>query len=288
MGRSIRRARVVGLALGLVVASSTFVTWSSGRGAAEQVSEPHVIQSTSPRSIAALGHIEPRDGLIRIAGPGRPAAVIGLLHVAAGDSVEAGGMIAVLDDKPQIEALVERLRAEKRDADQQHERFRRLQNDGIVSVVELEAIQLRATVAAAEVRRAAAQLEQSIVRAPSAGTILDIYTRAGERIGADGVALLADTRLMDVLAEVYESDVPDLKLGAPATITSPVLVGPLRGRVERIGRLVGKQRAFDLNPAAAVDRRVVEVRITIDQPEALAAWSNLQVEVSIDCGRKES
>lgn len=275
---------VIGVSVGLL----PLVLWQQATGATEADLSAPAIASPGPFPIAALGRVEPRHGLIRIAGPARPTAVIGLLRVASGDVVAPGQVLAELDDKPQLEAVVERLRAELRDAEQQQKRFQRLHRDGVVSTSELESVQLRTAVATAELRRAQAQLEQSLVRSPMAGTILDIYTRRGERIAGEGLLLLADTRQMDVLAEVYESDAPHLVVGAPATISSPVLPAPIVGHVERIGQLVGKQRAFDLNPAAAADRRVVEVRIALEHPDAVAALSNLQVDVSIDAPRKES
>ncbi len=286
-----QRSRNAALAIGVVGLSLCLlplVPWQQATGATEAALPAQTIASPDPFPIAALGRVEPRHGLIRIAGPARPTAVIGLLHVAAGEVVEPGQVLAELDDKPQLEATVERLHAERHDAEQQQKRFQQLHRNGVVSTAELESVQLRTAVATAELRRAQAQLEQSLVRSPMAGTVLDIYTRRGERIGAEGLLLLADTRQMDVLAEVYESDVSHLVVGAPATVSSPVLPAPIVGHVERIGQLVGKQRAFDLNPAAAADRRVVEVRIALAQPDAVAAFSNLQVDVSIDAPHKES
>jgi len=273
------RTRSVLLSVAMVVAF-TLVLWMRSKGTASDEAIP-LVDDASPPIVAALGRIEPRDGLVRIAGPGRPAVVIADLRVAAGDEVAAGDVIAVLDDQSQLDAAVSRLRVERRDAQQQLARYRQLHKAGIVSAVELETVELRAAVAEAELRRMEAQLDQSTVRAPSAGTILEIYARTGERVGPDGIALLADTRQMIVLAEVYEADVPALTTGAAAIIESPALDRPVHGRVERIGRLVGKQRSFDLDPGIAVDRRVVEVRVAVDESQLVADWNNLQVDVSI-------
>src|SRR5437763_783255 len=54
-------------------------------------------RKTEPALITALGRLEPKDGIIRVAGPSRPSVVIAKLLVEEGDRVEAGQPIAVLD-----------------------------------------------------------------------------------------------------------------------------------------------------------------------------------------------
>ena len=58
-----------------------------------------------------------------------------------------------------------------------------------------------------------ADLGLAVVRAPFAGQVLEIYTRAGEKVGADGIAELAMTDAMYTIAEVYETDVGRVHLG---------------------------------------------------------------------------
>ena len=48
-------------------------------------------------TVTALGRLQPRGGIIRIAGPSRPSVVIANLLVGDGDRVLAGQPIAVLD-----------------------------------------------------------------------------------------------------------------------------------------------------------------------------------------------
>src|SRR5947208_3454539 len=56
-------------------------------------------RKTEPGLVTALGRLEPKDGIIRVAGPSRPSVVIAKLVVEEGDRVEAGQPIAVLDTK---------------------------------------------------------------------------------------------------------------------------------------------------------------------------------------------
>jgi HlyD family secretion protein len=157
-------------------------------------------------SISALGRIEPSAGVIRIAGPSRPGAVVADLRVEAGDRVDAGQLIAVLDDHDELTALVKRLSTEQRDAAHRRRRFHHLHRDGIISTAEREAIDLEAAVKEAELDRARAQLATSLVRAPGGGTVLDIVARRGERVGPEGIAILADTARMDVAGRCTGAD----------------------------------------------------------------------------------
>ena len=51
-------------------------------------------------SIAALGRIEPRGGVRRLAGPSQSVVVISELRVEEGDHVTQGQILAVLDSHP--------------------------------------------------------------------------------------------------------------------------------------------------------------------------------------------
>jgi HlyD family secretion protein len=52
--------------------------------------------------------------------------------------------------------------------------------------------------------------------------------------------------------------------------------------VELIGKTITKNALLDVDPAAAVDRRVVEVKIRLDPNDLAARMVNLQVDVAID------
>ena len=227
---------------------------------------------------AARGRLRPAGGVRRLAGPSRPGAVIGTLHVQDGDWVAAGTVVAVLDGTAAQQAVVHRLDAETRQAATDLRRFEQLHRDGIVSAAECEQVRLRAEVARAELERARAELDASNVRAPVAGRVLTIHTRAGERIGPDGVLDLGNTTEMEVVAEVYETDIGAVRVGQLVTVTASALPGSLSGRVERIGLTVGQQRVFAINPAADTDARIVEVHVRVDDAARAAALTNLQVD----------
>jgi HlyD family secretion protein len=136
--------------------------------------------------------------------------------------------------------------------------------------------------AEAQAAEAEAALELQRIRAPFAGEILDIHAWPGESVGADGeIASLADLDHMMVLAEVYESDLPRLKVGDRAFFRGRAFEGEFAGTVVEIHKWIEGSRIFALEPSAYVDRRIAGVRIRPDDPAALQAFSHAQVTVTL-------
>jgi HlyD family secretion protein len=127
------------------------------------------------------------------------------------------------------------------------------------------------------------KLREAIVRAPQHGKILKILARPGELVGGQQALLqMADTEHMIVIAEVYETDIHKVRVGAKAIITGRALSEALTGKVEQIGAIVGRNRVFDVDPTADVDRRVIEVKIRLDQSGPASSLINHQVKVEIE------
>ncbi len=145
-----------------------------------------------------------------------------------------------------------------------------------VSMVESE---LQAAKAAVECARA--EVELQLIRAPIRGEVLEIHAYPGELVGEQGLLALGAVDDMQVEAEVYLSDVPRLRLGVEAVVTGEAFQGQLRGRVFEIGRYSGTGSIFPVSPTESVDRRIVKVRIRLEQPEKVKSLSNSQVEVVI-------
>jgi HlyD family secretion protein len=139
--------------------------------------------------------------------------------------------------------------------------------------------ELRAAEADADEVRA--QLETTVVRAPSAGRVLALYARPGQSVGAEGVLAFGRTGEMFVDAEVMEEDLDRLRVGAKATVTSHVLPGPAAGTVERIGYLVGSREVFVTDPTAFTDSRIVHVKIRMADSALFERLINARVTVEI-------
>jgi HlyD family secretion protein len=213
-------------------------------------------------------------------------------------------------------ALIEANQAELDDAKQQHERATRLAATNSISDEDqaqrlmrwrkataslnqarqqLESIKnpraediafARAEVALAKNSLAVAQadLEQSVIRSPIKGQVLQVHARQGERIGEKGVVDIGDTHLMHAIAEVYEEDIGRIALGQTADVNVPSLKCDLRGKVERISRIVARKSVFSNDPVEDTDARVVEVRIVLDAEDSrrVAGLSNARIHARID------
>lgn len=129
-----------------------------------------------------------------------------------------------------------------------------------------------------------AQLDQAYVRAPEAGQILKIHTRAGETVSSDGIVELGRTDQMYAVAEVYQSDINKVRSGQRVKVISDSLPGELQGTVDWMGMQVQRQNLVNSDPSSNIDARVVEVHVQLDQASSTKAakFTNLQVKAVIE------
>jgi HlyD family secretion protein len=234
--------------------------------------------TAAERGISSLGRIEPHNGVIRLAGPSELAVVSELL-VDEGDHVDRGQLLAHLDTHAIKSAEIQRVQVALDHAKRVQTRQLALKQGSFQSEAALDEAQRDVEVLEAELIVATAQLERAVIRAPVAGEVLAVHARAGERIGVDGLLELGETQRMYVVAEVYETDIGMVRAGQQAVAQSSALTAPATGKVERIGKLIGKNDVLDLDPVARMDSRVVEVFILLDDPLSVANLTNLQVDV---------
>lgn len=212
-------------------------------------------------------------------------------------------------------ATIARLEAELQNAQQELERYQALYEDGAVSAslldskrlvvntaqnqldqaketlssiteirpVDLQLAQAELESAITNLKQAQAELDLEYIRAPRDGRILRIYTEAGEVVGQDGIAALGQTDQMYVVAEIYETDINQVRIGQKAFMTSPALSTQIEGTVSEIGWQVDRQSVFDVTPTTDTDRRVIEVKIRVNDAHTakIAALTNLQVDVTL-------
>jgi HlyD family secretion protein len=148
---------------------------------------------------------------------------------------------------------------------------------------DLAAAQARLVAAEANARKARADAALTRVIAPIAGTVLKTYARPGDLVGSDGLMDLADLRQMDVVADVYETDITRLRAGAAAEVIVPGDAMRYAAVVREIGWQVRRTTQAGTDPVAAVDARTVEVRLTLgaEGVAALSRRTNMQVQVAI-------
>jgi HlyD family secretion protein len=155
------------------------------------------------------------------------------------------------------------------------------------SIAEVRAVDVayaenQVALARAQLAGAEARVEQSQLRAPIAGVVLDTLLQPGE-LAATPVLSLGATEEMGVEAYVYDTDIRRVRPGAVATITSYAFEGTLTGTVTNIAPVVRSSPAAPIRPEAASDRRVVKARIALAPADAkrVAHLSNQEVEILI-------
>lgn len=267
---------------------------------------------SAPQGVGSLGRIEPRSRVIELSHDAGPeGARIGELKVAEGETVKAGDVIAIFSDAvrkrakkdaalARIPALEARIKAEQAMlsfATLEYQRTEAMVKAKAISKVRfdeaeknfnatranVEALQAELDAARADLALAEEEEKQSELLSPIDGTVLKIMARPGERVGNEGVAMIADLTQLDIVAEVYERDMPRVAVGQKAEIRVPGMEERFTGEVRELGYLVRKNDLNDTDPLADRDNRVVEVRITLE-PEACEKLSHLlymQVDVRI-------
>lgn len=134
--------------------------------------------------------------------------------------------------------------------------------------------------------RASQELAFATVLAPQDGRILKVVVQPGDKVGDGGILEMADTSRMVVTAEVYQTDIKEVRIGQGATISADGFDGSARASVYQVLPQVQRQSIFAGEAGENQDQRVFQVRLRID-PKDLAqrhigGASNLQVNVVFD------
>lgn len=149
--------------------------------------------------------------------------------------------------------------------------------------VDVQAAKAQVEKAEAAVKQAQSNLAEATILAPISGRILEIHSKPGETVSDNGIAELAQTDQMEVVAEVYQTDINKIKAGQAAIITSSSFAEKISGKVHLAGLQVSQQTVSSGTPGENLDRRIVEVRIRINPEDSqrIANLTNLQVQVAI-------
>jgi HlyD family secretion protein len=130
----------------------------------------------------------------------------------------------------------------------------------------------RLEVAIARRSEAETRLERRTVRAPIAGTLLQLRFREGDYYSAEqgALALLADTTRLLARIDIDERDVALVAVGAPASVVIPSDPShALPGTVLRVGQRMGRKNVRTDDPVERIDTKILEVEIELAQTEGL-------------------
>ncbi len=165
-----------------------------------------------------------------------------------------------------------------------------------VRPIDIEIAQAQLAKAKILVKQRKTSLQDVQVRAPIDGQILRINTRVGEQVNtAQGIMEIAQTSQMLVAAEIPEIDINKVTIGQSAIISSEYggFKGQLKGRVDSIGRQVGRRALQNAsasgsgagagNPTNDQNARIILVKVRLDPADSptVEALTNMQVRVKI-------
>lgn len=253
----------------------------------------NLLPAGKEHGIGALGRIEPRSRVVKIShNAGPEGARVQQLFFAEGDPVKLGEKLAILSDHAKRLAEVEAARTHIKVLEahlsvektalvfnrKEHLRYQSLEQSSVASASLADAKRLALEQSEATLKRlsaeignaqsklkiAQAELENAFIYAPFTGTVLKILTRPGERIGDKGLLEMADLTQLDVVAEIYESDLPKIKPGQKAQIDAIGFKRIYTAEVRELGFQVKKNDLNDTDPLADIDNRIVEVRLTLE------------------------
>ena len=260
-------------------------------------------------TVAAAGIIEAVNENVRIAPP--VAGLVTHVHVAVGDHVRVGAPLFQLDDRelraqletreaaiPPERAKISEQHHRVKDLEEQHRRLQAVHDRRAVSEDDLKRAWYALEMARSALVRAEADLQHAIaqrdetkillerltVRAPRAGTILQVNVRAGEYAkldAADPLMLLGATQELQIRADVDEVNAPLVKAGSPA-------VAYLKGntakaitlKFARIEPFILPKKSLTGDNSERVDTRVLQVIYRFDPP-AFPVYVGQQVDVFI-------
>ena len=237
--------------------------------------------------VAALGQLNPLGEVRELAAPSSGKGSIPRLSkllVQEGDSIVVDQILAVFDNRPKIEAdlefeqanlniLMNEIRIQKREIN----RYQMLVDKGAVAVIELDKmkddlviLEARSLKLTSAIKAINFDLEQTQLKSPINGIVLQILAREGERPNSSGVLNVGANKSMEALIEVYESDIDRVKIGQIVDLISENggFNGSLKGQVNMISPQVRPRRVLSTDPTGDADSRVIEVRVKLDNSSA--------------------
>lgn len=265
-------------------------------------------------SIGARGLVESVDENVHIS-PALPA-LVAKVPVQVGDEVKAGDVLVEQDTREaraiiaaqeaEIAALTTQVKeaevtlAEKRDMWTRVEKLiaTKVASDeekqktlfaAQAAEAQLASMKARITSAEAMLGRMKVQLDLLTIRAPRAGRILQVNTRAGEYAdnkSRDPLILLGQVEKLQLRADVDEDN-------ASRVAANMTAVAYIKGRRDikipltfvRIEPYILPKRSLTGESSERVDTRVLQIIYRFDRPEGASVYVGQQMDVFLDAGK---
>ncbi|WP_341485725.1 efflux RND transporter periplasmic adaptor subunit [Thioclava sp. GXIMD4215] len=254
----------------------------------------------SPARVSGFARLRPQDGVRYLTGPaGDTTYRISKVLVHEGEMVTAGQPLLELDTGGPLSATVALAEAGVTEAEVSVnfaqidiERKSRLRKSSVSPISQSDYDTALQTLELAKAQLVTAQkqldydkilLEQSVIRAPTDGMILDLNKRMGEGvIAGEDLIEMGDVAHMEALAEIFETKARFVAVGQTARFESPALAHPVSGKVIRVLPKVTETTIYATDALENLEKRVVQVVIALDRPKDVLLLNGFQGTVLIE------
>jgi RND family efflux transporter MFP subunit len=261
-----RRALIIGAVVIVLAAALAFFMFgrksepagpAAAQGAKAQAPEVTVVtpgRQPVAGTVSATGTMAARiDMPVGVVGEG---GEVSRVLVQPGDWVRGGQVLATIERSVQtqqsaaLEAQINVARANARLAEQVLQRAQQLVGRGFISKADVDRKLATRDQANAQVRVAEAQYRESLartgrldIRAPAAGLVLTRAVEPGQVVGAGSGALfrLAKGGEMELRAQLSETDLAKVHVGATATVTPVGSAESFHGQVWQVAPVIDPQ-----------------------------------------------
>lgn len=261
--------KIAGFLLVVGAAAAAFIILGRDREKEPDFHTARVVRRDIGTTVIATGIVKPMVGAEVKVGS-RVSGVVKRLRAQIGDHVEAGQVIAELDDaelKAKLNQVVAALAKSEADLEYSRinlERLRSLFEKDYASKQEFDQAETARKVAEAQVEQARAnvemarvQVEYARIHAPVPGVIASISTQEGETVAASFAAPtfvnIIDLDRLEVQAYVDETDIGRIREGLEASFT-----------VDTYPDTDFKGRVTAIHPKAVIQDNVVNYIVTIE------------------------
>lgn len=256
-----RKVIFIGVLLVAAIGTGVFA-WNAASSTDPQFVTAKVVAGDLQQNVLSVGRLRPKE---LVAVGAQVSGQVKRLHVALGQSVKAGELIAEVDAQPQqialrnaeaavasLEAQLAARQASMVQAELAYRRQQTLMQGDATARADVEAAKAAMETARAEARSLSAQIQQARTQvetartnlaytrivAPMDGVIVAIVTKQGQTLNSfqstPTIVMLARLDVMTVRAEIAEADVGKVRPGQRVSFTT---LGEARHHIARIEQI---------------------------------------------------
>ena len=262
---SARRWIIVAIVIALIAAAAAYF-WNASHkaaaasGEAEKQAQAQMVSVIAPGQESVAGTISAtgtlaarRDVPVGVVGEGGQVSQV---FVDAGDWVRQGQVLATIERSVQtqqiasLEAQIGVSRADLRLAQSELDRAMQLVARGFISKADIDrktaardSARARVGVADAQINEMRARTARLDIRAPVGGYILDRAVQPGQTVSSGSGMLfrMAKDGELELQAQLSETDLANVSVGIPATVTPVGSEQQFSGRIWQIAPLINAQ-----------------------------------------------